>query len=106
MDASAAAISSGSLASDAWKVAAVPAKPPWIDPGMPIEAAAFATPIVASLSEWPGARLNDTVAATKGPWWLTDKGVCPGPKWLNAARGTMVSFAVLTEAPADAELLP
>src|SRR5271165_3822964 len=74
--------------------------------GMWIRASARATAVVASLNALPGARLNEIVAATNGPWWLTASGVLPGPYVVTAANGTIVSTLVLTAAPDDALLLP
>src|ERR1700735_5586780 len=41
---------------------------------------------------------------TDVPVWLTDTGVVPVVKWLNAENGTTVSWATLTAAPV--EVLP
>ena len=91
------------MASDCWKACAVPWKLPWIVAGTPICCMVVAgSPLTASLSDLPGGRLNEMVVATNGPWWLTASGVVPGPKWLNADSGTMVSAAVLTAAPVEA----
>src|SRR5690349_20230822 len=60
----------------------------------------------ASLSDRPGAMLNEMVLATKRPWWLTASGVVPGPKWVNALSGTIVSVRVLTAAPVELEPRP
>src|SRR5208282_310880 len=65
-------------------------------------ALASAISFCASLNARPGARLNEIVAAANCPWWLTLKGVRPGAKCANADKGTMVSCAVETAAPADA----
>jgi len=46
--------------------------------------------------------LKEMVLAAKCPWWLTAKGVVPGPKCAMAESGTMVSAAVLTAAPVEA----
>ena len=61
---------------------------------------------MAWLSEAPGRRLKEIVLATKSPWWFTISGVLPSAKWVKAESGTIVSFAVLTAAPAEALLLP
>ena len=84
----------------------MPAKLPTMLAGMPMAAVARAMAAGAWPSERPGGRLNESVAATNAPWWFTPSGVWPGSKWLNAASGTMVSCAVLTEAPLEAPLLP
>ena len=73
---------------------------------MPICRIASSTAAVASLSDLPGARLNEIVVATNSPWWLTASGVLPGPKLVNAASGTIVSLLVLTAAPDEALPLP
>src|ERR1700754_5292081 len=88
------------------KVCAVPAKPPWIDAGMPIVRIVQSTAVSASLRDAPGARLNEIVVATKGPWWFTANGVLSRPNEAMAERGTIVSSAVLTGAPDDALPLP
>ena len=49
------------------KVAAVPEKDPWMDGGMPSVAMVRSTIAAASLSAWPGLRLNEIVAAAKTP---------------------------------------
>ena len=67
MATSAAAISSGSLASDGWKSRAVPAKRRGSMAGMPIEALARRDADRGIAERIPGARLNETVAATNGP---------------------------------------
>ncbi len=58
----------GSLASDSWKTRAVPWKLPWIDAGTPMRFIVSLIAATASLSERPGARLKDKVAATNMPW--------------------------------------
>src|ERR1700730_17744706 len=53
----------------------------------------FIVPLIAataSLSERPGARLKDSVAATNMPWWLTASGVLAGANWLNPESGPRV----------------
>src|SRR5690242_5606341 len=57
---------------------------------------------VASPSDSPCGKLKENVVATNGPWWLIDNGVVPGPNELNAASGTIVSWDVLTDEPAEA----
>ena len=59
---------------------AVPWKLPWIVAGMPMRSSAASIAARASPSATPGARLNEIVVATNGPWWLTASGVLPGPK--------------------------
>src|ERR1700732_4430593 len=73
---------------------------------MPIRRIASSTAAVASLSDLPGARLNEIVVATNEPWWLTANGVLPGPYVVKEASGTIVSLLVLTAAPDEAEPLP
>ena len=47
--------------SDGWKTCAVPWKVPWIVAGTPRRRIASSTARVASLSDTPGARLNEIV---------------------------------------------
>src|ERR1700761_9581226 len=77
-----------------------------MDAGMPISRIARSTATFASLSDFPGARLNEIVVATNGPWWFTESGVVPGPKVVNADSGTIVSKLVLTDGADDALPLP
>ncbi len=58
--------------------------------------AACAIAAVASLSDLPGARLNDSVVATNWLWWLTASGVTPGAEAVNPLIGDMDSAAVET----------
>jgi hypothetical protein len=71
-----------------------------------MDSIACRTAIVASLSDFPGARLNEIVLATNDPWWFTASAVLPGPNEVNDASGIIVSFAVLTAAPDEALPLP
>src|SRR5260370_14669202 len=96
----------GSLSSDCWYVAAVPANEPRMLAGIWRSAIAWAMALCAALSAWPGARLNDIVVETNGPWWFTARGVRAVPKVAKAARGIIVSWRVDTEAPAEAEEWP
>src|SRR5579871_6437578 len=73
---------------------------------MRICATAWSIAPLASLSDFPGARLNDSVVATNCSWWFTASGVLPGPYLVNAASGTIVSLLVLTAAPLEAPPLP
>src|SRR5277367_4971652 len=99
-------ISSGMVLSDSWNVCAVPWNDPRIEAGIAISRIARSTATLASLSDFPGVRLNEIVVAMNGPWWFTDSGVVPGPKLVNAASGTIVSRLVLTDGAEEAVLLP
>ena len=59
---------SGSLPTDFWNVAAVPAKPPWMLAGMWISPPTRAIAAVASDSDLPCGRLNEIVLATNESW--------------------------------------
>src|SRR5579859_3475200 len=74
--------------------------------GMSIRRMAVSMAVVAVLSETPGGRLNDTVLATRRPWWLTTSGVSPCAKRATLDSGIIVSRPVLTAIPVDAAPLP
>ena len=74
---SAARISSGSLASEAWNAAAVPWNAVWMLAGMPICFCACSIALTASPSEDAGRELKESVTAGNWPWWLTISGVVP-----------------------------
>jgi hypothetical protein len=57
---------------------------------------------VASLRDFPGARLNEMVVAGWVSWWLTEVGVAPSAQWAKADRGVIVSGVVLTATPCEA----
>ena len=76
---SAARISHGWLASEAWNTRALPWNVPRTVVGTPIRASVSSTARVACDSETSGARLNEIVDATNWPWWLTPSGVLVGP---------------------------
>src|SRR5439155_553662 len=64
-------MSSGSLASDAWKAWAEPWKLARMLGGRPMSRAARSIAATAWPSATPGARLKDSVTAGNWPWWLT-----------------------------------
>src|SRR5665213_1695918 len=70
--------------------------------GRPIWASAWAMAAVASLSDFPGARLNEMVVAGWVSWWLTAVGVDASAQAAIAERGTCVSAAPLTATPWEA----
>ena len=72
--ASAAAISTGWLASESRNACAVPVKVPWIPAGSPISAMPELISSTADPSATPGFRLNEMVMAGNRPWWLTVSG--------------------------------
>src|SRR5580658_2271529 len=92
------------LSRDSWKALAVPAKVPCMVAGTPMVSMECLIAASASPSAYSGGRLKEIVEAAKWPWWLTASGVVPGPKWLKAASGIMVSLAVLIAAPVEALL--
>ena len=69
---------------------------PWKLPctvlGMPMAASAawLSTATWASLSDLPGARLNEMVEATAWSWWFTEVGEAVGVKLAMADSGTML----------------
>ena len=85
---SAARISIGWVASEAWKAWAVPWKLARTAAGMLISRSAAWMLCTASLSAMPGARLNESVTDGKKPWWLTASGVVLGAKRVMALSGT------------------
>src|ERR1700722_4156151 len=70
--------------------------------GMPIEADARAMAAVASLSDWPSARLNEMVVAGWVSWWLTEVGVELSAHWAKAESGTSDSVVLETATPVEA----
>src|ERR1700750_3283269 len=55
----------------------------------------------AGLIAAPAGRLKEKVVATNTLWWLTAKGVVPGPKVAKADSGTMVETLVEMLAPVE-----
>src|ERR1700678_838438 len=98
----AASPSSGSLDSDCWKTFAVPWKLPWMLVGMWIAAAASSMARVASLSDFPVARVDEMVVAGSVFWWFTEVGVAPSAQWAKADSGVISSGVVLTATPWEA----
>src|SRR5678816_410645 len=93
---SAARMSSGSLASEAWKACAVPWKLARIDGGRPIARSAARMAVTAWPRETPGARLNDSVTAENWPWWLMASGAVLGARREKALSGTWAPEADFT----------
>ena len=69
---SAARISSGSLASEVWKAAAVPWKLALMAAGIWMRCSMRLTALTASPSALPGARLKLTTVEGNWPWWPMD----------------------------------
>src|SRR5215469_2855936 len=93
---SAARISTGSLAREFRKAAAVPSNVAWMLAGMLSSALASLMALTASPRAAPGAKLKETVTAGNCPWWLIARAVEPGSKRVKALRGTCAFGAVLT----------
>src|SRR6202012_5959072 len=72
---------------------------------MPLVAAAWFTAEVASLSDLPGARLNEIVVAGETSWWLTVVGTEVWVKAASARRGTTFSAGALAAARVEAPRL-
>src|SRR5579862_2485417 len=70
--------------------------------GRPIEASARWIATVASLSDWPSARLNEMVVAGWVSWWLTEVGVEESAQLANDESGTSDSLVPETATPVDA----
>src|SRR5262249_57113451 len=92
----AARMSSGSLASAAWKAWAVPWKVARIDGGMAISRSAARIASTAWPREARGARLNEKVTAGNWPWWLMASGASVGVKWAQGLRRTGAPVVDLT----------
>src|SRR6185437_7776216 len=84
----AARISTGSLPSERVKAAAVPWKPALRLPGGWRSRCAPSIAVMASPSEAPWARLNDTVTDGNCPWWLMTSGSVVFFVRENALSGT------------------
>src|ERR1044071_2138553 len=83
---SAARISSGSLASEAWKAWAVPWKLARIEAGRPRSCRALSMACTASPRATPGARLKERVTAGNWPW-IDGQGGGGGGKVGECAQG-------------------
>ena len=81
-------MSTGSLASDAWKACAVPWKFARRLAGTPRSPSTLWIAVTASPSDLPGARLNEIVIAGNCPWWLIDREVVDDPSFVKALSGT------------------
>src|ERR1019366_1209790 len=88
------------------KSAALPWKLPPIVVGRRINAFCRSIATVASLRDFPGARLKLMVAVTNPPWWETASGVVPSRDWVKADSGIIVDFEVLTAWAVDVAPLP
>src|SRR5512133_676157 len=84
----AARISMGSLASDAWNAAAEPWNVACMLAGSPTSCRAWFTALIASPSDVRGARLNEMVTAGNCPRWFTLIGPVVSSMWANALSGT------------------
>src|ERR1700722_396104 len=72
-----------------------------MEAGRPISCDARLISAVALLNEPPGGRLNEMVAATRPPWWLTCVAVWLLMEEAKTGNGTMVSDAVLSALPLE-----
>ncbi len=97
----AARISIGSDFRLSWKVRAVPWKLPRTLTGMPMAASALAMEVWASLRDFPGARLKETVAASSVSWWLIEAALARSVTSPREVSGTMGEACVLTAAPVE-----
>src|SRR5271154_5064970 len=70
--------------------------------GRLIEACAVWIAAVASLSDWPSARLNEMVVAGWVSWWLTEVGVDESAQLAKAESGTCDSLVPDTATPVEA----
>src|SRR5580698_8320413 len=70
--------------------------------GRLIEACARSIAAVASLSDWPSARLNEMVVAGWVSWWLTEVGVEESAHWAKDESGTSDSVVPETATPVEA----
>src|ERR1700751_4836927 len=102
----AAVTRSCSAPSDFSYASAAPANPPVRSLGIWISCVACANAAVASLSDFPGARLKEMVVATNWLWWLTASGVLLALVSENARSGVMVSAEVDTDAALEALEFP
>src|SRR5215510_9145663 len=73
---------------ESWNDCAVPWNEVEIVSGSLRLATVFSTPLTASLSDMPGARLNDTVTAGTWPRWLIVAGPTELPNFVTADSGT------------------
>ena len=74
---------------------------PWIEAGTPKSRIAESIAACAALSDPPGGRLNEIVAAMRPLWWLTWVAVWLLTYVAKADTGTIVSAAVLSALPLD-----
>src|ERR1700731_1565473 len=72
-----------------------------MEAGRPSSCDARLISAVALLNEPPEGRLNEMVAATRPPWWLTWVAVWLVMEEANAGNGTRVSAAVLSALPLE-----
>src|ERR1700722_10859390 len=70
--------------------------------GRPTCACARSIAAVASLSDWPSARLNEMVVAGWVSWWLTEVGVEESAQLAKAESGTSDSVVLETATPVEA----
>ena len=89
-------MSSGSLASDAWKAWAEPWKLARMLGGRPMSRAARSIAATAWPSATPGARLKDSVTAGNWPWWLTASAALVAVTRVNVPSGTEAPVAART----------
>ena len=79
-----------------WNTCAVPAKLPRTEEGTPSWVMARLMASLASDSDEPVGRLNDTVEAAESPWWFTDSGAFDGCQLAKYDSGIALPSSLIT----------